>query len=279
MYQRLKARTHEILKIPSSPGDRAGRAFDAFIVALILLTAFVVVVETLPGVAERYGSALLAFETFSLAVFCVEYVLRVWSATADPAYAHPLKGRLRFALTPFALVDLVAILPAVFLVGVDLRLVRVLRLTRLLKLTRYSRAAQVLGNVLRRSREELAMSFAVVLMALVLTASLMYYAERDAQPDKFTSIPATMWWAVVTLTTVGYGDLVPVTPVGKLIGAGTVLLGILTLALPVGILSSSFVDELRGAKRCPHCGKALHARQDAEEEPEPDAMVLQHARR
>lgn len=256
---RLKQRVFEILKIPSQEEDRLGRAFDTFIVTLIALNAFAVVFETIGDNDVRYGAWLRAFELLSLVVFGTEFALRVWSITADPAYARPVSGRLRFLATPFAIVDLLAILPSLLL-ALDLRVVRVLRMLRLLKLGRYSESLRVLGNVLRRSREELLMSLFLLGLSLTITASFMYYAEQEAQPEAFSSIPDAMWWAIIALSTTGYGDVVPVTVMGKVLGGFTALLGIASIALPVGILSSNFIAELNSRRRkpaCPHCGKEL----------------------
>ena len=256
----MKERVHEILQIPSAPGDKAGRAFDTTILTLIVLNTAAVIVETIPGFLDGYEPWFLAFEWLSVFVFATEYVLRLWSVTIEPAYAHPVRGRLRWMGTPFALIDLIAILP-VFFFGLDLRFVRVLRVLRVLKIGRYSESLQILSNVMRRSRRDLVTSLFLVGLALILTSSFMYYAERDAQPDTFTSIPAAMWWGIVTLTTTGYGDIVPITLVGRMLGGMTVILGIATLALPVGILSSAFVQELEAKRRslaatsCPHCGR------------------------
>lgn len=261
MYERVKRRVREILDIPSPVGDRIGQAFDVFIVALIALNVVAVVLETVPEVEARAGAWLRLFEWLSLSVFVAEYALRVWSITSDPRYEGPVTGRLRFMATPFAIIDLLAIAP-VFFVGLDLRFVRVLRLLRVLKLGRYSESLRVLIAVVRTRRRELTTSLFLVLLALLLTSSFMYYAEKDAQPDKFPSIPATFWWGVVALTTTGYGDVVPVTTMGKLMGGLTALLGVATIALPVGILASGFLDELQAGKAkkqaaCPHCGGAL----------------------
>ena len=212
---------------------------------------------------DRYAAWFRGFEAFSLAVFLTEYVLRVWSITAKPEYAHPVKGRLRFATTPFAIIDLLAIAPAFFpgqFLGADLRLLRVLRMLRLLKLTKYSDSFRVLTTVLRKSREELVMAFSLVMVALLLVSTFMYYAERQAQPERFASIPDAMYWGIISLTTTGYGDVVPQTHAGKLLAGATAILGVAVIALPVGILASGFVEELNRRRRqeaCPHCGKEL----------------------
>lgn len=264
--ERVRRRVREIVMIPSAEGDVAGRTFDAFIIALILLNTLAVVVETIPGAIDGYERWVHAFELFSVAIFIAEYVLRVWSITAEPEYADPVSGRLKFMATPFAIIDVLAVLPAL-LFAIDLRFLRVLRVLRILKLGRYAESVIILGNVVKRSRRELLTSLFVVLLALLLMSSFMYYAEREAQPDVFRSIPHSMWWGIVALTTTGYGDVVPITGIGRFIGGVTAILGVAAIALPVGILSSSFVQEIEAHKArkkghaaesaCPHCGKDI----------------------
>ena len=257
----LKAHVHRLLE--SDPHEPGARWIDRFLVVLILLNVLAVILETVGDNATRYHGVLVAFEWLSLAAFGLEYLLRLWSATEDPRYASPVLGRLRWMATPWALVDLVAILPGLAgLVGVragDLRFVRVLRLLRLLKLGRYTESFRVLARVLQSKKEELLMALFIVLVALVLSSSFMYYAEREAQPEAFSSIPAAMWWSIITLTTIGYGDVVPVTDAGRLVGGASALMGIFALALPVGILASGFTTELENRRKrpptCAHCGK------------------------
>lgn len=257
----MKRRTSEILDIPSAPDDAPGIWSDRFIVTLIVLNVVVVVLESVEWIDAAYHVWFRAFELFSLTIFSVEYVLRVWSATAKPEYAGSIKGRLRFMASPFAVIDLLAILPA-FFAGVDLRSIRVLRMLRLLKLTKYSDSFQVLSTVIKRSGRELVMAFSLVMVALLLISTFMYFAEREAQPTEFASIPDAAYWGIVALTTTGYGDVVPVTAAGKILAGATAILGVAVIALPVGILASGFVEELNKRKRgekCPHCGKALGA--------------------
>lgn len=251
-------------------GDAASARFHALIMGLIVLNVIAVVLGSVDALALRWGRWFDVFEMISVAVFTVEYLMRVWSCTADPRYAHPVWGRVRFALSPMALVDLVAVLPSylVFL-HLDMRVLRALRLVRLVrvaKLGRYSEAATVLMQVLRSKREEMALTFSLLTVLAIIFASLAYFAETDAQPDKFPDIPHALWWAFITITTVGYGDVFPVTPLGKVIGVLTAILGILMIALPTGVFGAAFVDELnRRAKLrehravCPHCGKDLDA--------------------
>ncbi len=235
------------------------------LLVLILLNVLAVVLESVQALRDAYGRVFIAFEVFSVAVFSIEYLARLWACTADPRYAHPLFGRLRYLVSPLALVDLAAILPTYLLfMDADLRVVRALRLLRLArlgKIGRYSEASVVLMRVLRAKREEMIVTLSLVALLGVIFASLAYFAEHQAQPEAFPDIPHALWWAFVTITTVGYGDLSPVTPLGKAIGVCTAVLGILMIALPTGVLGAAFVEELnrRGKKDaiCPHCGKPL----------------------
>jgi len=196
-------------------------------------------------------------------VFSLEYLARLWSCTSQPDYAGPFLGRLRHGFTPLALVDLIAVLPFYLsFMTVDMRFLRALRLLRLFRLAKLGRYSETLGlfaRVMRHKKEELVITSMLMLILIILSASLMYYAEHDAQPDQFPDIPSTAWWAVVTLTTVGYGDVYPVTGLGKLFAALVAVFGIAMFALPAGILGASFSEEMRRgeAKRCPHCGKLL----------------------
>jgi len=253
----------EILEL-AKPEDRVSAIFDSLIILLIFLNVIAVIVGTVRAIAVRFGAFLDAFEIFSVAVFSAEYVTRLWACTVVPEYRHPVLGRLRFAVTPMAIVDLFAILPFYLaLTTVDLRFLRALRLFRLLrliKLVRYTAALRLIQRVLRSKREELVITTAALALLLVIASCLMYFVEFDAQPKVFSSIPAAMWWAIVTLTTVGYGDVYPVTELGKLIAAIIAVLGIGLFALPTGILGAGFVEEIQrrsDKQRCPHCGKEI----------------------
>lgn len=260
-----RERVRQLLE-PAGEGDRAGRAVDLFLVTLIALNVIAMIVGTVQPVRQRVGGLLAAFETLSVSIFTVEYLLRVWSATADPRYAAPVRGRIRYVFTPLALIDLLAILPAFLpLMGVDLRVMRAARLFRvfrLAKLARYSRALQLFGRVISAKKEELVTSLMLLMLLLLIAASLLYYAENEAQPDKFGSIPAAMWWAAATITTVGYGDVYPVTMVGRLLGTTVAIIGLGLFAIPTGLLGAAFIEELAkhrqpGAILCPHCGKPV----------------------
>ncbi|MDD1676840.1 MAG: ion transporter [Methanomicrobiales archaeon] len=266
---RMRKRLHEILE-NVSPHDRAIHIFDVFMITLITLNVLVVTIETIPGLHETYLLAFTIFDIFSVIVFTIEYILRLWVITVSPAYQRPVLGRLRYAITPLALVDLIAIAP--FYIPlllpmhlIDLRFLRILRLVRIFrifKLSRYSEAVKTLERVLYNKKEELAATFFILILLLIFSSSLIYYAEHDAQPEKFSSIPDAMWWGVITLATVGYGDVYPVTVAGKIIGGFVAIIGIGLFALPAGIFASGFAEELAQRKMqcatiCPHCGKPL----------------------
>jgi voltage-gated potassium channel len=262
MLDKPRKRIHEILEVASA-GDRPSRAFDVFIMSLISANVVAVILETVEHLSAQWLHVFQAFELFSVVVFSVEYVLRLWSCTANPRYGSPLLGRLRFALTFMVLVDLFAVLPFYLpmIITLDLRFVRALRLLRLFRLFkvgRYSDSLRTIGNVLRAKKEELLVTVFLMLLLLVVASSLVYFLESETQPEAFSSIPAAMWWGVATLTTIGYGDMCPMTPLGKLFGTVIAILGIGMFALPAGILASGFAEELRRrrgkAKACPHCG-------------------------
>lgn len=262
---RLQKRVYEVVSV-AEPGDLASKVFDHSLVTIISLNVVGIILESIESIQARAGAALFVLEAVSVVFFTIEYLLRVWSCVADPKYASPVMGRLRFMITPLVVIDLCAILPfyAPFL-GADLRFMRVLRLMRFLrlaKLARYFESLRVLGNVLAGRKYELSVTAFVMGLMLIVASCFMYYAENDAQPEAFPSIPSAMWWAVATLTTVGYGDIYPVTATGKLIASVMAVLGIGMFALPAGILGGGFMEEVQkrrgGNKKCPHCGRQLN---------------------
>ncbi len=259
----MRRRTYEIVEV-AAPGDRASRIFDVSIMVLIVVSVAELVLETVQSLRHAAPTAFYVVEVGSIAVFSVEYLLRLWSCTADARYASPIRGRLRFMITPMALIDLAAVLPFYLpFIGLDLRAMWILRLFRLLrfaKMQRYSKALQTFSRVLRSRAEALLVSLAFVLTLVLIAGSLMYFAEHGAQPQRFSSIPASMWWAVETLSTVGYGDFTPVTAAGRLLAGGVALLGIGLFAIPTGILGAAFLEDQQrhGVRRkCPHCGEEI----------------------
>lgn len=265
--QRLKRDVHRLMEAARN-GDRASRGFDLFMLTLISVNVLVVILETVKYIEATYFFYLHWFDVISVGIFTIEYFLRLWSCTVDERYQNPVTGRVRFALTPLALIDLLAILPFYLpmIIPLDLRFIRIVRLfriTRVLKFGRYSESIQTFERVFIKKREELLMAFFVVLVILVLCSSVMYFAEHEVQPDKFGSIPDAMWWGVITLATVGYGDVYPVTSLGKVMGGFVALLGIAVYALPTGILAAGFAEELESRKKnrseltCPYCGHRI----------------------
>lgn len=234
-------------------GGQAAWAIDLFLMLLIIANVAATVLESVESIAAAHPVFFAAFETFSVAVFSVEYVLRLWTCTENPAFASAITGRARYAVTPLAIVDLLAVLPFYipFLIPVDLRFIRILRLMRifrLLKLGRHSSALKFVRNAFSKEKEVLAVTAVVLVILVIFSSCLMFYLEHEAQPEAFASIPHTMWWAVETLTTVGYGDIIPVTPAGKLLGSFIAILGIAMFAVPTGILASAFLEEVQAQK-------------------------------
>lgn len=260
----IRKRTWEILE-KVRPGDTASRIFGIFILSLIFLNVLAVIIGTVSSIYEKWGVFLDWFEIISVAIFTVEYLGRIWSCTTSERYRRPIVGRIKFAVSPMALVDLAAILPFYIpFIGVDMRFVRALRLLRIVRIAkvgRYYKSLQTIRAVISDKKEELVLTTFLMFMLLVLSGSVMYYCEHDAQPEVFPDIPTTLWWSVITLTTVGYGDIYPITPIGKVMGSIIAILGIGMFALPTGILGAGFVEAIqktkKGVDRCPHCGKRL----------------------
>jgi voltage-gated potassium channel len=259
---RLKERLYRILEQPE-PSDPVAKVWNLVIVGAIAITTLALIAETVDSLHRQFQPLFGAIEVVSLGLFSAEYLVRLWVVTCSSRYSHPVFGRLRFAITPLALIDLLAIAPALVASRVDLRVLRVARLARVLrvlKLARYSKGIGLIGRVVSRKRAELLIALGFFSILLVVTSALMYFAEHDAQPKAFSSIPAAMWWAVVTMTTVGYGDVYPVTAVGKVLAGMTALIGIFAFALPTSILGAGFLAELDGTEKrgkCPRCGEQL----------------------
>lgn len=269
-------RIYEILGNNLRTGDVLGSAISISLLCLIAANVLVSIVESEPSVHLLAPRFFLWFEWISVGVFTAEYLLRLWSCVVDPRYSRPIRGRLRMMLSPLALVDLIAIFPFymdLFVPHViDLRFLRALRLLRMFRLLRIDPLAEALTTVLRvlrRKRLQLLVSFAIVVVAIFISAGAIYVVEHGEPDTRFTSIPHAMWWSVVTITTIGYGDMVPATAVGKIIGGFVSFVGICAVALPVGIVSSGFIEEVgrrsraaaiaraRELKTCPHCGGDL----------------------
>jgi len=242
-----RRRVYEILDT-AVQGDRVSYVADLFVVGCIILSAAAIVLESMPSLGERFTPVFRGIEYFVLAVFTVEYGLRWWSIVeaSSEHSASPLRARLRYMVSFYAIIDLIAILPTYlsFVFPFDGDMFRALRILRLFKLAHYIPSLRILTTVLANQAKTLAAILIILGLMLVLTSSGIYAFERAAQPDSFASIPAAMWWAVATLTTVGYGDVTPITDMGKIFAALVTLIGIGIVALPAGLLASGFSEEL-----------------------------------
>ena len=242
----IRRRVHALLD--HGPASRVGRILDRALVGLIVVNLVAVALESVPALARDYHVIFASIEYVALAVFTIEYGLRIWVAREHGPHRHltPFRARLKYMLSPEGLVDLVAVLPFWFapLLPDDLRMLQVLRIFRFFKIARYSPAMRSLLDVLYRERRALFGCIVITVGAALVSAALMHLAEGHVQPDKLGTIPDALWWAIVTVGTIGYGDVVPVTTVGKLIATGTIFLGLIMMALPVGIIATAFAEQV-----------------------------------
>lgn len=225
---------------------------NGFIVTLILINVFAVVLESEPGLYVDYKTVFYAIEIFSVSIFTLEYLARIWCRPENSAVSgeSSLKQRLKFVFSPIGLIDLLAIAPfyLAMLFAIDLRYLRLLRLMRLLKISHYFHGLDLFVDVLRTEAKTITSAILTVLMLIIVVAALMFTFEHNAQPEAFGSILQSIWWSVVTLTTVGYGDVTPVTFGGKILAMFIMLLGVGLVALPAGILAAKFSEELKSRR-------------------------------
>lgn len=246
--------------------------FIEFIYALIILNVIALILESYESLNTNYKWFFNVFEYFSVGIFTIEYLIRIWVSDKTK---EDKRERLNYAFSTLGIIDLIAILPTYlpFIFPFDLRVVRILRLFRLLrifKLGRYSKSLKTIRYIFKETKSELSITVFVTFVLMVLSSTLMYYIEHDDQPEQFSNIGDAFWWAVATLTTVGYGDVYPVTPLGKFLSGVIALIGIGFVALPTGIISSAFIEKIQKEKEekkkrkkkeitcnCPHCGKVI----------------------
>ena len=247
MYLKIQKRTSQLLS-KGNVADKPSQYVDMILFILIVLNIAAVCLESVKHIGNEYKVAFNAFEFFSVVIFSIEYVLRVWSAPArnDLGNSTNIIKRMKYIFSFTGLIDFLAIIPSIlpyFFGGLDLRWLRVLRLLRLLKISNYSSALEDFFSAIKADWRSFSAALYLMVIALFLSSALMYIAEHDSQPEKFSSIPETMWWGLITLTTVGYGDVSPVTPLGKIIGAFTAIMGVCTVALLTGIVASAFANQ------------------------------------
>ncbi|MGR3462909.1 MAG: ion transporter [Roseovarius sp.] len=245
IVSRLRHRVYHILESPSR-ADRASWVIEIGLIALILSSVTAVALETVPALFARFRGEFRLFDLCVTLAFTVEYVARVWAAPEAAPDKPAWQVRLRYMRSPMAVIDLIAVLPfyLALVMPLDFQLLRVLRLLRIYKLTRYSPALSVLMAVIREEAATLLAAFSILAILLIFAASGAYLVEHKAQPEAFGSVPAAMWWSMVTLTTVGYGDVTPITPLGRVFGGAITILGVGMAALPAGIIASGLADHL-----------------------------------
>lgn len=285
----LRARRWVFEQLDDTHQTLLSRTITFVLMGAIIVSIIIVMLSSVQEIWQDHRPLLFQLDWYIVVIFMVEYLLRVWTCVEDPRYVRPVLGRLRYIVTPMALIDLAAILPTVLTgLGIhlqSLRIARLIRLVRALKIVRYIHALHVIGQVFAVKRHQLATSLLFVTFLLVISSTLMYEVEHLVQPEAFSSIPATMWWAVATLTTVGYGDVYPITVLGRILAAVSAVLGIGLFAIPTGILASGFseialreeerkdleesisrveklereeLELIRETRRtCPHCGEKL----------------------
>ncbi len=263
----MRRKLFHILHKPS-PLNPVARYVNYVLAVLILCNCSAVALETIPELAQAYKRQFLIFEIISTFCFSIEYLLRVWVCVEQERFSHSRLGRLRYMLTALPMLDLVVVLS--FLLPFDLRFLRIFRISRLLQVLNLAHFDQSLKTVLHaieRRRTMLLVSIFMMLIAIYFAASAVYILEYRAQPDKFSSIPATFWWALTTLTTIGYGDMFPITAPGKFVASIISIIGIGVFALPTAILTASILDSTPAPeadkhpsthKRCPHCGENVN---------------------
>lgn len=245
--QTLRNKTYQILEREShSP---LAKIVHYCLMLLIFLTVIAVILESDPIIYDRYQNLFNILEILAIGVFTIEYILRVWSSSELKKY-QSFQGKIKYMLTPMAIIDLLAVLPAWFglFMSREVMILRGLRLIRVFKLTRYSRSMNLLLSVSRQESGNILSVFFVLSLLIIIAATGMHLVEGRIQPEAFGTIPKAIWWATVTLTTVGYGDMVPISPPGKIFGIIILISGIGMAALPAGILAAGFTKEVNRRK-------------------------------
>jgi len=239
------------------------RVFNYLFSTLILLNVLSVLLETVRNFYFQFYYFFYYFEIFSIIIFTIEYILRLWTITCDPEYSNPVTGRIRYMFSFFAIVDFLSVFPFFLPYAIQfdpqfVRIFRFLRFIRILKIVRYSHSLKTFGRIIQEKRKDLLMAFFLILFLVVMSSYFIYIAESEVQPGKYDSIPECLYWSIITLTTVGYGDVFPVTTLGKVFTAMIAILGVGLMALPTGIIISGFLKQRSEKKfKCPHCKKEI----------------------
>lgn len=267
-YLKIKKRTYEIIE-KAQNNDKASKYFDLLILILIVSNTIAIVLESFNLLYTMYSTQFKLFEMFSVAVFSIEYILRIWTSELGfPSKKGKPGSIIKYIFSPMAIIDLLAILPFYIpmIIPIDLRFLRMFRISRLLrilKINRYTKALSLIISVIRNKKDELIATVFVMGFMIMISSTMMYYFESEVQPESFPNIVASFWWSIATLTTVGYGDIYPITVMGKLFASIIAILGIGLVALPTGIISSGFIfaitkkEKIESSEVCPHCGEII----------------------
>jgi voltage-gated potassium channel len=249
---------------PTIDDDLLHKFVNLFIVTIIILNVVVIIFESSVSLYEEYKSLFNAFEYFTISIFTIEYVLRVYCITEDSKYKKQITGRLKYIVSIPSVIDLFSVLPfyVPFAIYTDLRFIRVLRLfrfIRIFKLGRYSKSIRMISNVFVKRKEDLIITIVIASVLMLFSSCFIFVTENEAQPDKFANIFESMYWSVITLTSVGYGDMYPVTLMGKLFTMFIAIIGLGLIALPAGIITAGLMEEMKKTSKCPHCGKEIES--------------------
>ncbi len=242
----VQLRCYQLL-FGKEPGDRGRFYLELLILSMIVASIAAIILESVPSLHDQFAVYFHSFEVLSVAFFSVEYLFRLWCAPAGRTHLTPTRARLKYVLSFHGVIDLLAIAPFylhAFGLELDLRFMRAVRMLRILKISHYNSALEDLLAAIYEERQSFFSAIYLLAIGILISACLMYSVEHVAQPNHFSSIPAAMWWSIVTLTTVGYGDVYPITVLGKILGAGTALLGVCTVALLTGIVANSFANQM-----------------------------------
>lgn len=238
------------------------RLFHGLLFTLIIISSLLLIIESVSSVSKAFSVYFYFLEVLTMVFFSVEYLMRVYTCTELSSYKHPIFGRLRYVFTPLMLIDILSIIPFYLIIFSSnysgFYIFSIFRVLRLFKAIRYVNAFKIIGKVFYIQREQLLVSFIFIIFVFVFASSIIYIAEKDAQPDKFSDIPSAMWYTIATITTVGYGDVYPITTIGKVTGGLISMTGLLLFAIPTSILTSGFLKISQQTRKqiCPHCGKA-----------------------
>jgi voltage-gated potassium channel len=239
------------------------RIFHGLLFALIIASSIILVIESVKDIYRPYKSLFIVLEIFTMAFFSIEYILRLYTCTEVDGFKHPITGRIKYIFTPLMMIDMFSIIPFYLLLFSSdysgFYIFSIFRVLRLFKAIRYVNAFSIIGKVFWIKREQLLVSFIFILFVFVFASSIIYIAEKNAQPEKFRNIPTAMWFTIATITTVGYGDIYPITVTGKITAGFISILGLILFAIPTSILTSGFlkINEYKKFRKCPHCGNKI----------------------